>query len=81
MTFSMLPLLVHCPGIPSQVRAIVRAAASKPVVVRVAELEAVVALLRVTTGLRLEDARELLDLPPRPSRAPCRSGASLHPSP
>jgi hypothetical protein len=72
MSFSIRPLLVHCQGIPAQLRAAVRATLGTPAGLRSDELESVAALLRLTTGLNIEDARELLDLPPSQKRPASR---------
>ena len=68
MSFSIRSLLVHCQGIPTPIRAAIRATLSTPAALRSEELESAAELLRLATGLNSEEARELLDLPPSQER-------------
>lgn len=65
MKFSMAPLLMHDPDIPSRVREALRAAHVADPEDRIARLERAARLLREEVDLECADARELVGLDPR----------------
>jgi hypothetical protein len=67
MTLSIRQLLIHSTDLPAYVRRAIEAALEAPVLHRGDAMESSAALLSIVTGLEIDDARELLDLSPRPA--------------
>ena len=65
MTVSIRHLLIHSTDLPAYVRRAIETALEAPVLQRAEAMESSAALLSIVAGLGIDDARELLDLPPR----------------
>jgi len=65
MTLSIRQLMIHSAELPADVRRDIETALETPALQRADAIESSAALLSVVAGLGIDDARELLDLPPR----------------
>lgn len=64
MSFSMAPLLMHSPDLPSSLRDALRAAYTAQPAQRTGHLVAAARIIHAELDLACHDARELVGLPP-----------------
>jgi hypothetical protein len=67
MTLSIRQLMIHSADLPAYVRRAIETASEAPVLQRADAMEGSAALLSIVASVEIDDARELLDLSPRPA--------------